>query len=1072
MKRNHGPTNKAIARRRLGRAIATISTVPLVCAIAHIARADDIYNNPAGGLWSTAANWTTNPPGSHIVPPTGDRAFLNGLGNYTVTLDTDYSSFHTLLFLVLDAGNGVNNSTTLAQTNPLANMAASTEWIGDGGSATATYLQTTANNVDFGDLDVGHTLTTTVGQYKLQGGNLTVLGNEYLGFNGSGTLNQTGGAHTVGTATTNENLFLGFNALSSGSATLNGATAQLTVNGSAYVGGSNTVSRGFGTLIVQNGNMTVAGTLKVWNGTGNVSLTGGTLSVGSIDTSGTPSTFHWTGGNLSIGSAFLVDSSGPLGSSINIDSSKSLLVQGEEDVGETSPTTITQTGGTHTITNVLLLGFSNDNMISTYSLSGNANLSASGEEIARHGIGLFTQTGGTNTDFGDFDVSTNNGNGTYALSGGTLAVSGNANIGGQAGGPGDVGILAIQSGTATVSGSLKVWDNGPSISQSHVDLSGGELRIGSLDLTSNPAGFNWTGGTLTLTNTNIIFDSTLPVAITSPFSSNFTLLTGQTLNISQSETIANGGTASLTLNNGSSHSVAGTLTLNTGGTLTLLPGNSFSYGLFIHNGGVINGPFTNSSNFIQFGGSFTGTFTNDGAISLNGSSINGATSVSNNADGTIIGPGLINAPFANAGTLNVPSGATKAGSFVNTGIIELSSPSAQLGPVGIITNNAIIEGFGKISDDIINNGTIQPIGGTLNISGALTNLSGLLAAAAGTNLLISSGLTVNSGIISLTGGTFDNNNHPLSNFGQIVGYGTLRTGGLTNNNIMTLTGGTSTINGNVTNAAGKTILAKNFPAIFTGIVTNNGTIKTTSTTITFTGNYTGNAYISDPSTNIFQANATTIPGGSMTGGPGDGFIFNTFTNNGTFQNGGTLSVSSSITNTAAFSQSGPQSWSPGATFTNTSGTTTFASNAKLYGLSITAGTVDIATSKFIIEPANKFATLAALQANIANHSLIASNMPPNFALALLDNALLNKTTFGGNPADPDSLLLSEELLGDANADGHVDLSDLSTLLNSFGSTTPNWTAGNFDHAPTIDLTDLSDVLNNFGASNPKISSSQ
>jgi hypothetical protein len=63
-------------------------------------------------------------------------------------------------------------------------------------------------------------------------------------------------------------------------------------------------------------------------------------------------------------------------------------------------------------------------------------------------------------------------------------------------------------------------------------------------------------------------------------------------------------------------------------------------------------------------------------------------------------------------------------------------------------------------------------------------------------------------------------------------------------------------------------------------------------------------------------------------------------------------------------------------------------------------------------------------------------------------------------------------LGDANADGTVNLTDLNTVLSHFGQSSPNWTDGNFDYAATINLTDLSYVLNNFGQTDPNASSSQ
>ena len=587
---------------------------------------------------------------------------------------------------------------------------------------------------------------------------------------------------------------------------------------------------------------------------------------------------------------------------------------------------------------------------------------------------------------------------------------------------------------------------------------------------ASPSRFNWTAGTLNFLN-GFTLDSTFTLG------PSLTLGLGKTLAAPAGQTIANVG--ALTLAGGAINAGAfvnitalsgfGSITASSfanNGQITLSGGN-----LAINLGAA---PFTNAG-AIALAPGFqlqltASTAANHGTINLNGGTVTGILPFTNASDGVITGPGTISATFINQGTLFAPTGTTRAGNFTNSGVIELSGAAAQLGSGGTITNNSLIEGFGKISDAVINNATIQPTGGTLIISGALTNpAAGLISISSGNILLVSTGLTTNAGILSLTGGTVDNGNQPLNNTGQITGYGTLRTGGtgLVNNGAITFTGGTSTINGPVTNVLNKTIVAKNDPAIFTSPVTNNGTIIVTNTTITFAGSYTGNAYISDPSTNIFQSSVTIAPNGLMTGTAGDLFIFaGPVTNNGNFTNSGTLQVTANITNNATFTQSGPQNWSTANTFTNAAGLATFvASNARLGGLIIAGGTVDLTSSKFVLEPAAKSTMLAALQSNIATHTLTSSTLPANFGLALLDNALLNKPSFGGNPADSGSLLIGTELLGDANADGKVDLTDLSTILNNFGTTTPNWTDGNFDGQPAINLTDLSFVLNNFGQTN-------
>ncbi|MGN6368036.1 MAG: beta strand repeat-containing protein [Phycisphaerae bacterium] len=139
------------------------------------------------------------------------------------------------------------------------------------------------------------------------------------------------------------------------------------------------------------------------------------------------------------------------------------------------------------------------------------------------------------------------------------------------------------------------------------------------------------------------------------------------------------------------------------------------------------------------------------------------------------------------------------------------------------------------------------------------------------------------------------------------------------------------------------------------------------------------------------------------------------------------------------------------------------------------GTLNITTQKMIVEPgAGKAVVLAELLAQAAygrTHStgIVDTLLPAGYGVAVVDNALVGKLTFGGVQADGGSILISQELLGDANIDGKVDLTDLSTVLNNFGVATNAWTSGNFDGAATINLTDLSDVLNNFGVTNPNAS---
>jgi autotransporter-associated beta strand protein len=245
------------------------------------------------------------------------------------------------------------------------------------------------------------------------------------------------------------------------------------------------------------------------------------------------------------------------------------------------------------------------------------------------------------------------------------------------------------------------------------------------------------------------------------------------------------------------------------------------------------------------------TLTNSGMLSLEGCLVSGSGgTLTNAAGGDIFGTGVIQCAFTNScGLLSVGNGAINVTqAFSNSGIVELTAAASAL-TGGAITNTGTLQGLGNVSNAVTNGtgGTLEAMGGTLVVGGALQNQSGgLVAVDSASKLVVSGGLATNAGIINLTGGTFDNNGHPLNNAssGQISGWGIFRTGGsgLDNNGSITFSGGLTTVNGPVTNENGKTITVAYNPAIFTGLVTNagTGTFNVLNTTVVFAGGSSGN----------------------------------------------------------------------------------------------------------------------------------------------------------------------------------------------------------------------------------------
>jgi len=890
------------------------STLPRVVA------ATVTYTGPDGGNWNVAANWTSGI--NHFVPANGDDAVLGTVtGINSVNFNTSYIN-PGLNSLTLDAT--VVPTFTLNQTTDGTAMYAQNEYIG----ATIYgnfYNQSAGTNTVDNNLNLGAGVSASQGAYTLSGTGVLNARLENIGQSnslslGGNVFTQTGGTNTADDIRIGGNLTNGVGAYNMTGGTL--SAINLYVGTSTGVGNTFTQSGPGGSVTVTLTHLGFPGFLGVGQGgTGTYNLASGSLTVTPTSFlmvgDGGTGFFNHTGGAL-VNGALIVGYSGA--GTYTLSNTGTISGTDYETVGFAFGTGIfTQTGGSNILPagRTLTLGDQNTGN-GTYNLSastGAGTLQADFEIIGNSGTGAFNQDGGANTVANTLTICNGGSSGAYTLNSGSLSA---------------VTVQLYSRGTFT--------QNGGTLNATTFNQSGGAVN-GTLQ---NQGTFNYNSGT---------FNGRLRNQGSINFNANFTAGNGI-----ESDTSFSVGAARIVTVNGAGLDNEGTITL-AGGTLNgsgAMVSNVRMTGFGIISG---SGGFTNNGLVTQSAGDITfsntgldvnyGTINlaagqllqfqsnplliNYGALTLNNAFILGAGSITNGSTGTVTGPGMISSSFTSSGVVQVAAGALDiSSSWFNTGVVQLSGAGATL-TGGSITNSGTIQGTGSVSSAISNTtGTIEAVGGVLTLRSTLTNAAGgTIAAGAGNKVLLATGLPLtNAGFISLTGGTFDNGGATLDNTGSIIGYGTLRTGGLTNDGAMTLTGGTSTVNGNVINANGKTINIKYQPAIFTGNITNNGTIKTTSTTVTFTGTYTGNAYISDPSTNIFQNHVTITTGGQMTGSTGDIFNFSggNFTNNGTFNNGGTLISSDPSNNSGSFTQSGPQAWSA-TTFTNSSGVARFQSDA-------------------------------------------------------------------------------------------------------------------------------------------------
>jgi hypothetical protein len=468
---------------------------------------------------------------------------------------------------------------------------------------------------------------------------LNVPSTEFVGNQGSASFVQSGGSNLVGS------LYVDTSSSSTASLstyTLNTGTLSA---GSMFI---NYNSAGMGKFVQSGGVNTVTGDLQLSDGgfggeydigPGATLSVGGTMWMASGDLDGGNGSLKQTGGAVSCAAVNF----GYYYGFGELDISGGKFTTGSMNfaLGSDSGGTVHQTGGTITIGTAGSPGGLEMSAIYGWTLSYSMDASAAPSALILHGNldlegdlatgatstttwASFTQNGGTTSIYGNITVgaTTTGTSGNLLAFGGTAAcsVTGNVYIGGNDSQPMGEGSLSITGGSLGVAGTLNLWNTGGGAS-----LSAGTLAVGEINTHGMPSLFDWTGGTLHLTNSYLLIDA--PVQPQVLFGNSLTIHASQALVVESNEwlsgagaqLIQNGGANSCsTLEIGNSQSAgAATYTL-AGGTLTttslqILGGNSNALNI---TGGVASAVSTSNNQSInQTGGtSSLGNVSGSGGI--------------------------------------------------------------------------------------------------------------------------------------------------------------------------------------------------------------------------------------------------------------------------------------------------------------------------------------------------------------------------------------------------------------------------------------------------------------------------
>lgn len=651
--------------------------------------ANNLY---VGGLSGSVGNYAfsggslamTGTFGVEYVGYSGTGSFTQTGGNNSTTGQIDIGTIST--------GNGIYSlgpGGTLSPANGVI--------IGDAGRG--TFIQSGGTN-NATTLWLGFT-TGGSGVYQLSGGNLAVPGTAYIGVSGpSGTLPgaigsivQTGGTATFGDIPIGDAIgSSGLYSLSNGSVT----TSAL------GVGGEFSAPGGSGVLNISGGTMTVTSIFGFWNTPGtSITLSGGTLNLASIVASGAPaSLFNWTGGTLNLTAGATIDANFPLGSSFNLNATKTLLT----GATLTNNGQITMSGGA--------LGGAGQIVNSTGQISGFGTIDGSGGfvnngNITQSGGNLVLSNTGANSNTGNIDLAVGN---QLQLNGGSLANSGTINLNG-----------------GTVSGGAQLNNSASGVLAGPGTISAPLTNNGTVALTA---------GTLNLppfTNNGIVAPGGVTANMTGGAISNASTIQGFgkiNNNVTNTGTIeAAGGT--LIFSGTIANSAGGILTASSGNKLLFTSGLGPNAGLISLTGGTIdtnNTTFTNNATVSGYGALRTGGLTNASELELTGGTATVTGPVTNNAGARVdvkFSTAVFNSPVTNNGTFKITGGSVSfVSTFTNNGTYSSDPADNYFTDLNIATTGALVGGVGDrffIRGNFTNNSTQNSV---WNIAAATVDLQG------------------------------------------------------------------------------------------------------------------------------------------------------------------------------------------------------------------------------------------------------------------------------------------------------------------------------------------------------------